>query len=421
MNIFRVDASFREEIRKHWGVLLLAFVCMLFAFSGPGFSVPFILKEMTSVFGWSREEAALIASFKYATGAVFSIIVGRFLDVFGIRPALIFTTLMGAIALTMFLWIDSLATYYLSGILMGLAGPGTIVALKSFLSRVFDKSQGTAIGIMMMGASAGSVVVPLAITVAISALGWRYGIASMSLGIWLVALPMLIFAFPTKSIDKDHVAPTAQASNAAFRAFFADGRFWILGIALFLSGLVDQAFIQHQPLIFKDLGLSNEMGALAVSAFGLLSFLMRPAIGNYFDAKSNVGVSVMYVLLSLASLLALLLTNPIMLILYIVLRAAGHSAVLLDTATLGKHTFGALNIGLLLGLFTAFVNAGFAVGPWLMGRLYDTSGSYNSAAIAFTFIGLMAAGLVLLVKPENWLLLRQTEVQTDPVQRIVSG
>jgi MFS family permease len=382
---------------------------MLVAFGGPGFSMPFIIKEMIGVFGWSREEAALLASFKYLTGAVFSIIVGRFLDVFGIRYALIATSIIAGSALSMFLWIDSLETYYLAGILLGFGSPGMVVALKSFLSRAFTAGQGTAIGIMWMGASGASVLVPLLITAAIGAWGWRYGIASMSLGIWLIALPVLVFAFPARHMENAADVADRKIANSAFTAFFSDRRFWLLGLAFLLSGLVDQAFVQHQPLIFAEIGLNDQMIALAVSAFGLLSFLTRAPTGNFFDAKSNKGIAITYIILSFASVLALVITNPIFLIIYVLFRAIGHSGVLLDTTTAGKHTFGVQNIGLLLGLFTAFVNVGFAIGPWLMGRLFDSSGSYVSSFWIFGVIGLVAAALILAVKPEKWLAMRVPE------------
>jgi MFS family permease len=413
MQIFRLDAALRQELKTSWVALALAVMCMFFAFGGPAFSMPFILKEMISVFGWSREEAALIASFKYATGAVFSILVGRFLDLFGIRRALIFTSFIAGFALTMFLWLNSLETYYLAGILLGLGSPGMVVALKSFLSRAFETSQGTAIGIMWMGASAASVAVPLLITAAIGAWGWRYGIASMSLGVWLVALPVLIFAFPKQFMERPEDVVSRQPTVSAFGTFFSDIRFWILGGAMFLSGVVDQAFIQHQPLIFKDIGLSDQMGALAISAFGLLSFVLRPLIGNLFDTTSLKGVAATYALMAFACVLALVLTSPIILMIFVLFRAIGHSGVLLDSPTIGKHVFGVKNFGLLLGLFTAFVNAGFAIGPWLMGRLFDASGSYASSFWTFAALGVVAALMVLLVKPEKWLAMKEADVDQN--------
>lgn len=397
--ILRLDTATRAEFRTSWPAVALAFACMLFAFSAPGYAMPFIIKTMIAEFGWTREQAALIASAKYATGAIVSIVVGRFVDQFGVRPILIFATLCGAVALTAFLWVDSLSFYYFTGLLLGIASPGTVVALKVYLSRVYDAAQGTAIGIMFMGASVGSVIVPLAITGGIEQFGWRGGIAVMSLGMWVVALPLMIFAFPKSSSPRVESASPAEGKQVLAH-LLRERRFWLLGLALFLGGLVDQGFIQHQALIFSDLGLSDDRVALAISAFGVASIISRPLIGNMFDALSNRGVGIGYLLLTLAAMLAFLISNPIIFILFVIIRAVGHSAVLLDTATLGKHTYGLANIGLLLGLFTAFVNAGFAVGPWLMGLLYGLSESYDLAFLVFALLAVLAALIAASISPE---------------------
>ena len=171
MNI--TDAVFLEEFRRNWKILAIAFVCFLFAFSAPAFSLPFLYRSVIEEFGWTREQATLLASAKYATGAIFSILIGRFIDVIGIRNVLITVSALGAFAMVSFLWTPNLTIYYLSGVLLGIASPGTIVAVKVLISRTFHASQGTAMGIAMLGTALGAVIVPLAITYLIGNYGWR--------------------------------------------------------------------------------------------------------------------------------------------------------------------------------------------------------------------------------------------------------
>ena len=75
------DTIFAAEFRRNWRILVVAFVCFLFAFSAPAFSLPFLFRSVMEEFGWTREQVTLLASAKYATGAVFSILVGRFIDI----------------------------------------------------------------------------------------------------------------------------------------------------------------------------------------------------------------------------------------------------------------------------------------------------------------------------------------------------
>ena len=102
---------------------------------------------------------------------------------------------------------------------------------------------------------------------------------------------------------------------------------------------------------------------------GLAGIVSRVVVGNILDNSSNKGLAAILLTMAVASFAALALTHPFMLVVFIVLRAVGHSAVLLDTAVMSKHAYGnSKNMGILLGIFTAFSSAGFAVGPWLMGR-----------------------------------------------------
>lgn len=408
MSLFRFDAVFRDELRTNWPVLLLAFSCLFFGFSAPAFALPFLFAEVIKEFGWTREEATLLASAKYLTGAVSALVVGRFLDVTGVRAALLTTIGLGGLALISFLWVPNLTAYYIVGAMMGLAGPGAMVAVKVMVSRTFHASQGTATGMALLGTSLGSVLVPLAISVLIGWFGWRWAFAGLSAGIWLIAIPMLVFFFPKGARTPppepviEGIAPAATGLGEV--AKLAKGKaFWLLGSALFIGAMVDQAFIQHQVLILNDLNMSRDMAALAISAIGVAGIFFRILIGNLLDSTSNKGLSAMYLVLTASSLIAFYLVNPFLLMGFVVLRAAAHAAILLDTNVMTKHTFGLKNFGTLVGVYTAVVSLGFAVGPWIMGRLFEMYGNYHAAFLLFAALPLLAAVLIWNLKPTYWL------------------
>lgn len=424
--MFKFDPAFRAEFRDNWSVLLIAFCCLMFGFSAPAFALPFLFTEVIAEFGWTREQATLLASAKYLTGAAAALVVGRFVDVIGERLALIVTLSLGALALMSFLWVPNLTVYYLSGVLLGLAGPGAMVAVKVLVSRNFDTSQGTATGIALLGTSVGSVIIPVIIAFLIAALGWRYAFATLSVGIWFITLPLLIFMFPRSARDQ-HAQLKAKASSAAANkpkiglgevAKLARTRpFWLLAGALFLAAASDQAFIQHQVLMLSDIDLSREITALAISAIGILGIFSRVVIGNLLDSKSNRAVATFYTLLTATSLLAFYLVNPVILILFVLFRAVGHAAVLLDTTVMTKHVFGLKNFGTLIGVYTAIVSLGYAAGPWIMGRLYDINGGYSVAFIVFAILPLIAAVLMWMLKPTYWLMLNAAKAAADQETR----
>jgi predicted MFS family arabinose efflux permease len=403
------NSVFIKEFRQNWRVLAVAFMCLLFAFSAPAFSLPFLFRSVIEEFGWTREQATLLASAKYATGAIFSIVAGRFIDVIGVRRVLISVSALGAVAMVSFLWTPNLTVYYLSGVLLGIASPGTIVAIKVLISRTFHSSQGTAMGVAMLGTSVGSVIVPITITFLIGEYGWRVAIAMMSLGVWLIALPMMMFFLTDKSFEGSEPAVESSKPVSAavtwgpVKALMRKKEFWLIALAVFSAAFVDQAFVQHQVLYLEvDLGMTAAFVAAGISAMGLIGIAGRVFVGSIFDKLSSKGVSLMYLVLGAACLFALAALNPYIFAAFVVFRAVGHAAVLLDTTVLTKHTFGLANIGILFGVYTAVVNIGFAFGPWFMGRMFTVTGSYVMPFIICAGISVFAAAVLLPVKPKYW-------------------
>jgi MFS family permease len=419
-----------REFREKWPILVTAFLCMFFAFSAPGQFMPFLYSSVIEEFGWTREQATLLASAKYATGAVVAIIVGRFIDVIGVRIALIIMSTLGGIAMILFLWVDGLPLYYFGGVLFGIAAVGTIVSIKVMISRAFHASQGTAMGFALLGAALGAAVVPIVIRILIDAYGWRIATALMSTGIWVVALPILIFFYRGRSAE--HEAQRVldgegdvAAKKAAAAVEAALGRkevlglmrgvpFWLIFAAVFSAAFVDQAFIQHQVLFLEvDLGMEKTFVARAVAMIGLIGIVARVGVGSMFDVLSTRGVSLSYLALGAAAVIALTAMNPMFLWLFVLFRAIAHAAVLLDTTVLAKHTFGIRNLGLLLGIFTAAVNLGFMAGPWVVARMYDATGSYMMPFIVCIGISLFAAAVLLPLRPDYWLEMRERNRQAD--------
>ncbi|RIV82629.1 MFS transporter [Aurantiacibacter xanthus] len=412
--MFRLDAAFRAELRQNWPILLIAFVCFLFGFAAPAYALPFIFPEAIKEFGWNREEVTLLASSKYAVGAIAAIAVGRVVDWTGAWLSLIVTVSMGGAALISFLWIDNLTQYYMSGVLLGFASGGTMVALKVLISRSFHASQGTAMGMALLGTVAGSIILPFIITVTIAAFGWRMGIATISAGIWIVALPLLVFglfsrrmSFGHRITREDRLAAASKGDTLPLRTIIREPRFWLIGIAVFLVGGVDMAFTQHQVLIFNDFGMAPEWVALAVSGLGVMGIATRLIVGNILDRSSNKGLAACWVMLSISVVLAFGLASPLIVMAFIVTRAIGHSAVMLDTGVMTKHVYGPSQLGTMLGIYTAMVSTGFAIGPWLMGKLYDVYGNYGVAFVVFAILPLVSSALIWRVRPVFWEKMKQ--------------
>lgn len=407
--MFQFNQAFRDEFRANWRVLLIAIAALFFGFSAPAYALPFLYPEVISEFGWTREQATLLATAKYLTGAVACLVVGRFLDVAGAWVALMMSVVIGGFALLGFVFVSGLNSYYLIGVLLGIAGPGAMVSCFVLVGRTFRASQGTATGMVLLGTALGGVVMPVVTAALIEAFGWRTGMAALSIGIWVVAIPALVYGMLRVPITQQE-ATASEASEASekvgVRAYFgklmSGSSFWLMSIAFFLVTIVDQALTQHQVLMFRDTGLSESDAALGVSAIGTFAIFARILAGNILDRSSNRGLAFLYLALTICAVLSFALTNPAILAIYVVVRAMGHSSVMVDGPVISRHTYGTQHLGLLTGLITAMANLGSAAGPWLMGRMYDAAGSYRIALIVFMVLPVVSAVFIWFVNPRAW-------------------
>lgn len=404
--MFQFSQAFRDEFGANWRVLAIAVTALFFGFSAPAYALPFIYPEVIDDFGWTREQATSLATAKYLTGVIACLIFGRFLDIAGAWKALMASILVGGIALLGFTFVDGLAIYYAVGVLLGIAGPGAMVSCFVLVGRTFRASQGTATGMVLLGTAIGGVVMPIVTVELIEAFGWRGGMAALSAGIWLVAIPALLYGMARVPIAEQAAAASDASESAGVREYFGKmmrgANFWLMSTAFFLVTIVDQALTQHQVLMLLDAGLSKEDGAWTVSAIGFVAIFGRVLAGNILDSKSNRGLAGLYFLLTTCAILSFALANPIVLLCYIVVRAMGHSSVMVDGPVISRHTYGTQHLGLLTGLLTAMANLGSAAGPWVMGRMYDAGQSYQPALILFVILPTISALCIWFVNPRAW-------------------
>ncbi len=405
-----LDKVVVDELKEKWAILLIAFITVIFAFSLPAFAPQNIYDYLEADFGWSRAQITALATSKYLTGFIIAVTVGIVIDKVGVKKVLIVVSAIGALAMTAFYFVPNLPTYYMIGIMLGMATTGSIVCLKVLIGRSYEYAVGLAMGVTLAGMSVGQMIVPFLINIFVpenDPEGWRIGMLELSLFIWFIAIPTLVFGLREKQLEhsKQEKSKGGEA-NLTWKDLLSEGRFWLIALAVFLVGFVDQAYIQNARFfLVADLGITTETYALVIFWYAMAGIVSRPALGWLIDLISVKGVSIAYTVLAATSLLALPLAaaGPLMIYLWMVLRGVSHSGVMLDSAMLSKHCYGRHNLGLLIGLLTGIINIGFATGPVMMGWISDATGSYNLAHVIYGVLALVAAGIVLLVKPSYWI------------------
>ena len=59
-----------SEMAENWPFLAVAFVLIFFAFGIPTYSLPFMYSGAIEEFGWTKEQANYLSTFKFVTGGI---------------------------------------------------------------------------------------------------------------------------------------------------------------------------------------------------------------------------------------------------------------------------------------------------------------------------------------------------------------
>ncbi len=360
------------------------------------FTFGIFLKPLTGAFGWSRESVSAAFGFAALTVAVCSPALGHLLDRFGPRKVILPCMCVFGLAFSSLgLLTPSLLHLYAVFVLLGAVGNGTTqMGYSRAVSTWFDARRGLALALVMAGVGTGAMLFPPLAQALIADYGWR--IAYFALG----ALVLLLGVPLTAAYVRERPNGTSEAPGPVEGVSAADGvrsrPFWILIATLFLGSVSVNGAIAHLSPILTDRGVDAGAAALAASALGFASFCGRLLTGVLLDRFFGPRVGFAMLTATAAGILALAsAASAVPGVAAAALIGLGVGAEADITPYLLTRYFGLRSFSTLYGFtWTAYAIAG-AIGPVLMGGVFDATGSY--AALLRLLAGATLAAAALMI------------------------
>lgn len=395
-----------------WGVVAIGFILFFFAYAASS-TMPFIYDPVMKEFGWTKTQATLIYTYQSGTGAVLALfVIGPAIEKFGLRTVQFCMLASVATGMAAFAFVNSLATYYLAGFLIGVGQGTTLITIKVLVARWFMRNVGLAGSIAIAGSSLGGIIFPQLVTAFMPEFGWRLTFASLSIGVYVVCLPLclLVKMDPTDEEVLPETVPAGVSGNAAeilrkaelditFRELLRQPAFLCVMFSIILVAAVDQGLFQHTVLyLTHDIGLSPEVTASAVSVTFIIGFIAKFFSGSFFDRTSMKGVSAWYVLVALATVLAFPIQGFLTVMMFAVARGVVHGGLVSESPVIAKHVYGPKFMNRVMPVLNGFFALGSSIGPVLLALVADRFG-YKVGFALFTAIPIVAGLLIWQVKP----------------------
>ncbi|HEX6999588.1 MAG TPA: MFS transporter [Gammaproteobacteria bacterium] len=400
---------------RGWTMAAVGFVSVALVFGATVATLPLVFAAVVEELGWSRTDAALLFTYKSAASAAVALfLVGPLLLRFGLRKVILASFVLAAAGMLAFLAVDSLATFYAVGCVLGMGASTTMIAVNVFVSRWFSRHQGLALGATFAGVSAGGAVFPLLAAALIDSVGWRAALAVLSLSIWLVALPVYLWKAEEEPTADDLAAepgrrhardPAPDGDRAAFPGarlgpLLATRTFWRIAAALFLVAAADGAVLQHTPLLLGgDAGLGGDLATASLSIMFALGVVGKLAAGRLYDAASVKGMAFWDILVAASIACAAVVEGAVTLLLFTLARGLAHGGLVPKLGVLAKHCYGPHLLSVVLPVFTGIWVLGAGTGPLVLAMFFDADGDYTRGLLLLVAVSVLAALLIKDVRP----------------------
>ena len=378
-----------------WTMAFVAFMTFALTIGPAGSTMPLIYSGVVADFGWSLTEAMLVYTYKNVASAVATLVfIGPLVARFGLRAVTVAAFVITALGMLAYLGVDSRMSFYAVGAVQGVGLAMAVVAANLLVSRWFQHNQGVALGLALAGISVGGAVFPLLAAPLIEAFGWRQAMASMSVFIWLVALPLYLWKAretPTaEELALERLAvpmlgawtggdrapgpgsPVAPAKDTASPAF------WRIAAALLLIGVADMAVIQHMPMLLEiEAGFGADAAAMGLSVLFTFAVLGKVVAGRLYDWHSLQGMRLWYLFVAVSIALIVPVAGIFTLLLFAAARGVAHGGLLPKPAVLAQHSYGPGQMEAKLPLFLGIWMTGAGLGPVLLAMVFDATGQYR--------------------------------------------
>ncbi len=378
------------------GALLVAAFFGVFAGFGSLFVFTFglFLKPLGNEFGWSREAVSGAFGAAAISVAVCSPLLGRLLDRYGPRRVILpCMAVFGLAIASLALLKGSLAQFYVVAIAAGIVGNGTTqLGYSRAVTTWFDRRRGMALAVVMAGSGVGSIVLPPAAQALISGWGWRAAYVALGAVVLVCGIPLTAMFVRERPVPVEARKEHSAGAGGALKSRV----FWTLVAVLFLSSISVNGAITHMAALLTDRGVSARAAAEALSLLGGASLLGRFVTGWLLDRFFGPWVAFGMFAGTAAGIYVLAGATG---------AAGGMAAAALIGLGLGAEAditpylltryFALDSFSTIYGFtWSAYAVAG-ALGPVVLGRGYDLTGSYATLVAALAGAAALAALLVL--------------------------
>ncbi len=395
-----------------WNVVVVAFI-LLAVVGAPGISMSGLpVVSLVTDFKVSVTTVMLMGAISMLGAMVGALFAGRVIMRFGLRK-----TVSCLLVLSGSLWmimstVKNMNLLFVLAFLAGVIGSGTTTLPASVVINNWfgPKLRGKAMGVTMIGLSAGAVILSPIVAKIITAATWRGAYRLYGIFAW-VMIPLVLLTFydtpAAKGVTRQGDIPQDKAAEKAAGtdpAGMTAGEalrtpiFWILIVALFIINGLGAAWNGNGPTFLTTIGYSQVKASYLISLCSLAAIIAKILYGIYNDIHGSRSTFNLFLIPVIAASICLVLSPKMPVLAYAAAILYGLS---FPNSTVGSplitgELFGPKNYGILIGYTQLVASLGSAIFPMIVSSIYGATGSYVYSWITVFVFAVAAMVLINL-------------------------
>ena len=378
-----------------------AFSVTTFMSTGVRHAVGPFLKPIVADLGLDRASFSAVIALSLFLYGVFMPLAGMALNRFSVRVVTSAGTLLLVASLVLTAMVRNLWEFTaVYGVLvpLGLAGTGPVIA-SGVVARWFSRRRGTALSVLGSASMTGMSLLVPAVTWLVLTAGWRVTYVVIAGLVLAVSLPLCLWVMrdspESVGLTVDGAPPAAGAATGSVERVTAGEAlrtlaFWQLAGSFFTCGFSMTLLSAHGIPMLTDHGYSPMFASWALGVLGGSSIGFTVMLGALSDrfGRRPVLASIYAGRVLIFAGFFLIRDNPTAILAVAVLGGITMAGTGSMTSALTADIYGRFSVSSVFGLIFLVHQTGAALGSWLAGALFETTGGYGPAyAVACVFLG----------------------------------
>ena len=326
--------------------------------------------------------------------------VGAQMDRFGIRKVMAVVLIAFGLVCAYTGLVTGFWTLFIAFLFLRMFGQGSLSLLAQNTPAMwFDKRLGFTQAILGVGFSLAAAGMPPFAFWLIERFGWRTAYPILGIIVVSILMPLIIFFFVDRpedigqTLDGGWIGAGRTSPNKGNGDQFTlqqavqTRAYWIITGMMFSVSMIGTAITFNSLFLFAELGLTESQAVAILATMSLTTAIAQIPAGALADYIPLHWLAFVNMACQTASMILLLSVSSIgtatIFAITIGLAVSLHNGVI---GPLWARYFGREHLGKIRGsVFTATV-AGSSLGPFVMGFLFDLTGSYSPSIIIFAAI-----------------------------------